>query len=54
MHGGKPEKETVVNSFLSISVRKLYVRDLRRRSTTVSLRKGPYGRVQLSRPSSQQ
>ena len=46
--------ENVVNSFLSISVRKLYVRALRRRSTTVSLRKGPYGRVQLSRPSSQQ
>ena len=45
---------TVVNSFLSLSVRKLYVRALRRRSTTVSLRKGPYGRVQLSRPSSQQ
>ena len=44
----------VVNSFLSILARKLYVRALRRRSTTVSLRKGPYGRVQLSRPSSQQ
>ena len=43
-----------MNSFLSISVRKLYVLVLRRCSTTVSLRKGPYGRVQLSRPSSQQ
>ena len=45
---------SVVNSFLSILARKLYVRALRRRSTTVSLRKGPYGMVQLSRPSSQQ
>ena len=44
----------VVNAFLSISARKLYVLALGRRSTTESLRKGLYGWVQISRPSSQQ